>query len=159
MLDSTCDLEIVGLNMFDLKQISGPAPKIRKLCFTVVFCCNKKPVFASFVWILKQMETVFLLLCSFCSLFSTTLDHLSTNSLTEVRLSFCYRVNSFTSPARKNSGPKAARTRLQTVYFQFITHLLSVLCVLIKSFHMAVRKRKRKGLRVLNFALLLLVFK
>ena len=30
--------------MFDLKQISGPAPKIRKLYFTVVFCCNKKPI-------------------------------------------------------------------------------------------------------------------
>ena len=55
-----CDLENVGLNMSDLKQISGPAPKIRMLCFFVVFCCNKKPIcFTLFVWILKHGNSMF----------------------------------------------------------------------------------------------------
>ena len=57
------------------------------------------------------------------------------------------------------SACKDARTRLQTVFFSpgLIAHLPSMLCILIKSFHLPVRNRRQKGLSVSNFAFLLLV--
>ena len=44
-------------------------------------------------------------------------------------------INPFTAPGCKSSVLKDAGTRLETVYFP---HLLSVLCVLMKAFHMSV---------------------
>ena len=69
--------------------------------------------------------------------------------------------NPFTATACEISGLKAARTRLQTVLFSDpITHLLSMLCVLINPFNMPERnRRKKKGWGVSNFALFLVVFK
>ena len=40
-----------------------------------------------------------------------------------------------------------------------ITNLLSVLCILMQSFHMLMQKRKQKGLSVSSFTLLLVIFK
>ena len=45
------------------------------------------------------------------------------------------------------------------IYSGPMTHLLSLLCVLMKIIHVAVWKRRWKGLRVSYFALLLVVFK
>ena len=72
-------------------------------------------------------------------------------------------MNPFTAPACKISRLKDARTRLQTVYFPVLWHLFSVLCVLMKILSHArkrrEKRRRKKGWRVSNFALLLVVFK
>ena len=71
-------------------------------------------------------------------------------------LSNKYSINHFTAPASESSGLKESRTRLKNSIFSGpVTHLLSVLSV----FHMPVRKRRQKGLRVSNFAVLLVVLK
>ena len=67
-----------------------------------------------------------------------------------------YSVNPFAAPACKSSGLKEPRTCLRNSIFSGpITHLLSVLSV----FHVPVRKIRQTGLRVLNFAVVFVVFK
>ena len=68
--------------------------------------------------------------------------------------------NPFTAPACKISGLKDARTPLlkKSIFSSPVTHLLSVLCVLIKILSHASAKKKKKGRRIWNFALLLIVF-
>ena len=55
-------------------------------------------------------------------------------------------------------GWKMHRRTCKQYIFCPITHLLSMLCVLMKSFHNLMRKRKQKGLTVSNFTLLSVVF-
>ena len=65
-------------------------------------------------------------------------------------------INPFTAQACKVSGLKSAHTHLQTVYFPGpITHLPSLLCVLMPTLTYVMRKRKEKCFRIWNFSLLL----
>ena len=69
-------------------------------------------------------------------------------------------INPFTVPACNISGLKDAVTRLQTVYFPVLEHIcFHWYAFLWKSFHVPLRKRRQKGLKVSDFALLLVVFK
>ena len=74
-----------------------------------------------------------------------------------------FGINPFTAPACKIFGLKDARTRLQTVYFQSITHLFSLLWILMKIvFACQCKKHTQKNKKAegfQNFALLLFVFK
>ena len=63
------------------------------------------------------------------------------------------RFNPFTAPDCKIFGLKDARMHLQTVYSGPITHLPSMLCILMKIRSHASSKKKKKGLRVSNFGL------
>ena len=69
--------------------------------------------------------------------------------------------NPFTAPACKMFGLKTARTRPQTAYISGpMTHLLLMLSVLMKIHsHASTQNRKQKGLKVLNYALLLVDIK
>jgi len=63
-------------------------------------------------------------------------------------------LNPFTAQPCTISGPKRARTRLQTVHSPGpITNLLSVLCILIQPFSRVMRKRNQKCFRIWNFTL------
>jgi len=68
-------------------------------------------------------------------------------------------VNSFTASASKISGLKAARTRLQTVYFPVLQHVSFNAMRFDENFHMPVRNRRQNILRVSSFAFLLTVLK
>ena len=61
-------------------------------------------------------------------------------------------LNPITAPACKISGLKDARTRLKNSIFSGpITHLLSMLCVVIKVLSHASAKRKQNGLKGFKF--------
>ena len=68
--------------------------------------------------------------------------------------------NPFTAPDCKISGLKEPQTRLKNRIFSGpVTHLLSMLSVLMKVLSHACVKKKTKRFKVFKFRLLLVVFK
>ena len=68
------------------------------------------------------------------------------------------RPNPFTVQACKISGLKDARTRSKEYVFRSCNIYFQCYAFWWKFFHMPVRKRRQKGVRISNFALLLVVF-
>ena len=68
-------------------------------------------------------------------------------------------INPFTAPACNISGLKDSSTRLQTVQFQVLWHLLLMLCVSMKIHSHASAKKETEIVKGFTFALLLVVFK
>ena len=79
----------------------------------------------------------------------------------ENELASCLHFNPFTDTACKNYGLKDACTHApaNSIFSSPITHLLSMLYISIKIFLDPGVKKKQKGIRVSNLALLLIVFK
>ena len=66
--------------------------------------------------------------------------------------------NPFTDPACKISGlKKCTHTPSNSRFYGALAALFSILCVLMKTLSNAKAKKKQKGLRISNFALLLVV--